>query len=92
MFVFPKLDYELLKDCVEQDILSLGVIDLTKCIICLKKVFSKVHCIYLVIKSSVIPSAFFKFEEDSGSKYATLTRTKCLLPLLFIPKLAWLKD
>lgn len=47
---------------------------------------------YLVIKSSEIPSAFFKFEEDSESKYATLPRRKCMLPLLFPHKLAWLKD
>jgi len=85
MFIFSKQDDKLFKDCFEQNILSCGVIGLAKCIVCLNKVFSKVHCMYLVIKSSVIPS-------DSESKYATLPRTKCLLPLLFIPKLAWLKD
>lgn len=92
MFVFSKQDYKLFKDSVEQSSLSLGVIHLAKCIVCLNKVFSKVRCLYLVIESSVIPSAFLKSEEDSGSKYATLPRTKCLLPLLFIPKLAWIKD
>ena len=92
MFIFSKPDYKLFKDCVEQNILSLSVIGLAKCIVCPNKVFSKVHCMYLVIKSSVIPSALLKSEEDSGSKYATLPRKKCLLLLLFIPKLAWLKD
>lgn len=76
--------------------MSLCIVGLAKHIsieiLSLNKVFSKVHYMYLVIRSSETPSVFLKFEEHSESKYATLPRRKCLLPLLFPPKLAWLKD